>query len=158
MLIKQGDIVLTKGDGFISDTIEDITGSPYSHVAGVVKTNVIIEAMGFEHTGYEALDKYNGCADIFTCPSLTDKQRHEIVKYVESQVGSHYDYLLLFWELIRYVFHVSLPFKEKFNSHICSTLWCDAFRSVDVDLCPGIKYPSPKDISESKLLKKIGSI
>ncbi|HEY5523971.1 MAG TPA: hypothetical protein VIK26_01400, partial [Clostridium sp.] len=88
---------------------------------------------------------------------LTDEQRAGIVKYVENEVGSHYDWVLLFLEFIRYAFHIMLPYKKEFHSHICSTLWADAYRSGGVDLCPNIKYPSPKDLSESKLLAKVSS-
>lgn len=151
------DIVIVKGQGVISEAIEDIEDSIYSHVAGIVKENEIIEAQGFQKTGFEGLDKYKGMADIFTCDILTDEQRLGIIKYVESEVGSHYDWLLLFLEGIRYLFNVMLPYKEEFHSHICSTLWAYAYRSVGVDLC-SVKYPSPRDISESKLLRKIDSL
>lgn len=156
--LEIGDIVLVKGEDCLSEVIEDIQGSIYSHAAVIVKENEIIEARGFEATGYDGLDKYKGQADIFTCDSLNDKQREGIVKYIENEVGGHYDFVLLFLEFIRYVFHIILPYKKPFHSHICSTLCSDAYRSVGVDLCPGIKYPSPKDLSESKLLRKAKSI
>jgi hypothetical protein len=33
-------------------------------------------------------------------------------------------------------------------------LWYDAFKSAGIDLCPNVAYPSPKDIGESKFLKR----
>lgn len=152
-----GDIVLIKGQDSLSRVIEDIEDSMYSHAAGIVKENEIIEVVLFERTSYESLDSYKGYADIFTCDILTDGQRNEIVKYAEIKIGSYYDLVLLLWEFIRYAAHIILPYKQIFQSYICSTLWAEAYRSVGVDLCPNIKYPSPKDLSESKLLTKIGS-
>lgn len=155
--IKPGDIILEKGTGLISETIEDISKSIYSHTAGYAKENELIEANGFRKTGYQALDYYDGIADVFTCDSLTDEQRKQIVEYVTKEVGGRYDYLLLFLEAIRFLFHVIIPHNERTN-RICSTLWADAYRDVGIDLCPGIEYPSPGDLANSKLLVKVGSL
>lgn len=155
--MKKGDIILVKGTGFVSDIIEDIENSAYSHAAGIIGDNEIIEAEGFQITGYQKLDKYAGHTDVYTCNILTDKQRIKIIEYVENQIGSHYNWILLLLEILRYLFNVSISYKN-FNSYICSTLWSDAYKSVGIDLCPRIKYPSPKDLSESKILKKIASI
>lgn len=158
MELKKADIILVHGDCFISDLIKDVQNSKYSHVAGIVRENEIVEAQGFEITGFEGLHKYIGQADVYRCDSLTDEQRDKIVAYAESQVGSHYDWFLLVWEFIRYKFNIILPYKKKVNVNICSSLWNEAFRSVNVDICPNIIFPSPDDISKSKLLRKIGSI
>lgn len=155
--MKLGDIILVHGTGFYGAVIGGIEHSIYCHTAGIVKDNEIIEAQGFQTTNYEGLDKYNGQADVFTCDILTDEQRDKIVKYAEKEVGSHYDWLLLFWEALRYLFHITLPYKE-YHNHICSTLWNDAYKSVGIYLCPGIKYPSPSDLSESKLLRKVSTL
>jgi uncharacterized protein YycO len=152
-----GDIGLEKGTGWISKTIEDFEHSKYSHATTFIGNNELIEAEGFQRTGAVPIEKYKGQLDIYTCDSLTDEQRQSIKQYLIKQVGSRYDYLLLLVEAIRYVFHVVLPYKEHFHSHICSTLVADAYKSVGIDLCPGIKYPSPADLSNSKLLRKIGT-
>ena len=92
-----GDILLVHGENsIISRAIEDLEGSIYTHTAGIVKENEIIEAEGFKATSYEPLSKYTGYTDIFTCDILIDKQKDGIVKYVEKEVGSHYDWVLLF--------------------------------------------------------------
>ena len=158
MEIKPADLILVKGTDWISKTIEDVEHSPYSHVAGMVKENVLIEALGFKRTGYQALDYYAGRADVFTCDELTEEQRRLIIEYVKQEVGGHYDYLLLAWEFLRYVFNLLLPYKEGRTLRICSALWADAFRSVGIGLCPGIKYPSPADVAESKFLRKVESL
>jgi hypothetical protein len=152
-----GDICLEKGTGLISKVIEECENSKYSHATTYIGYDNLIEAEGFERTGAVPIEKYKGQLDIYTCDSLTDAQREGIKQYLSKQVGSHYDYLLLLVEAIRYIFHVVLPYKEPFKSHICSTLVADSYKSVGIDLCPGIKYPSPADLSNSKLLRKIGT-
>ncbi len=155
--IKPADLILVRGDGLIDKAIEEISHSPYSHVAGLVKPNELIEAQAFRRTGYQGLDYYHGVSDVFTCDSLTDEQRNQIVAFVMKEVGTEYDYLLIPWEFEHYVFHVDLPFAEDDARHDCSTLWSDAYRSVGVDLCPGVKYPTPGDLGTSMRLRKLGS-
>lgn len=154
--MKLGDLIFVRGDAPIPKIIEEITDSPYYHVAGLVKENELIEANGFRKTGYAGLDYYWGHADVYTCDSLTDEQRQKIVEYVTAFVGSRYDYPLIVWEAARYLLRWVWPYKEG-KSRICSTLWADAYREVGVELCPGIRYPSPADLAQSKLLRKVGS-
>lgn len=162
MELKPCDLILVKGSrqSFVSREIEDITNSPYSHVAGVVTLDgkTIVEAEGFQKTGQVPLSKYNiNDYDVYRFEGLTETQRDLILGYVNGRLGGHYDYFLLVVEFFRYVFHKVLPYKEPFGYTICSSLWYDAFKSAGIDLCPDIdsKYASPKDVSESKLLKKI---
>ena len=153
---KPSDIVLVRGTGPISTGIEIVTNSPYSHVAGLVRPGELIEANGFRKTGYQAVDCYDDQADVFRCDVATDEQRDKIVEYVTKEVGEHYSYLLLTWEFVRYKTGIQPPFDPGPN-RICSTLWANAYRKAGIDLCPGIKYPSPGDLGQSKLLRKIGS-
>lgn len=160
MNLEMGDLILVKGNGFIPNTIEKITKSPYSHVAGVVgneKDKELIEAQGFQKTGFQSLSTYHGYADVFRCHGLTELQKKLIVAYVNKQRGTRYDYLLIIWELLRYVLNVVFPYIET-KSYICSTLWNDAFQEAGVDLCPEVKYPSPGDLAKSLFLTKIGSL
>lgn len=156
-MFKPGDIVLVRGVGGISEVIEDITNSPYSHTAGIIQGTEIIEAQGLRKTGYNDISVYKGTADVYRCSLLNSDRRKRLIELAKFEVGSHYDYLLLFWELIRYKLHISLPYDEG-NSRVCSTLWAGLYKEVGVDLCPGIKYPSPGDLARSKLLEKVGTI
>jgi len=151
--MQKGDIVLVYGRSLVDDVIDDVEHSKYSHTAGFVTDDKLIEVNAIK-TEYVDMSMYKGKADIFTCDILTDEQRDLIALYIISQVGTHYDWILLFLEGIRYIFHVMLPHRE-FHNHICSTLWNDAYKSVGIFLCPDIKYPSPADLSESKLLRNI---
>lgn len=154
--LNQGDLIFVRGSKWINKEIESITHSPYYHVAGIVKENEVIEAQGFRKTGYQGLDFYSGHTDLYKCDSLTNEQRQKIVDYVISEAGSHYDYLLIVWEAIYHLFHWVLPYKEG-NKRICSTLWANAYLAAGVNLCPGIRYPTPGDLAKSPLLRKIDS-
>jgi hypothetical protein len=155
-VLKPGDLVFVRGTDWISREIEYITHSTYSHVAGVVNDTQLIEANAFQKTGYVGLIHYTGRADVYTCDLLTDEQRRHIIEYVRSFVGTRYDYLLIVWEAARYLLHLVWPYYEG-KARICSTLWSDAYRSAGVDLCPGVKYPTPGDMAQSKLLRKVES-
>jgi uncharacterized protein YycO len=148
---KSGDLILCKNGSFADHIIEDIEGGIYYHCAVIVDNTRVVQAVwnGVHYANISDFTNY----DIFTCNSLTDKQRRTIVKYVEDRVGWPYDYKLLVWEAERYLTHMILPYHE-YHSVICSVLGQDAYNSIRVDLCPWIEYGSPVDISKSKLLTK----
>lgn len=157
--LKLGDLILVRGEGLISEAIEHVEGGPYSHTAGYVGNDELIEAEGFRKTGYTLTCAYKGHADVFRCDSMTDEQEGKILLSAVRSVGGHYDYALLIVELIRYWFGVLMPYREPPNSRICSTLWAvGCYRKAGIDLCPGIRFPSPGDLSASKLLRKVGSL
>lgn len=155
--IKPADLIFVRGNGPIDHAIESISHSSYNHVAGLVKPNELFEAQALRNVGYQALDVYKGDADIYTCDELTDEQRQQIVQYVLDHQGEHYGYKLIAWEFAHFVFHVDLPMKDK-DEPDCSYLWQEAYRSVGVDLCPGLEYAAPGDLAESKLLRKVGEL
>lgn len=157
MDIKLSDIILVRGTGLIDESIEHITHSPYSHATGLVKPNELIEAQGFRKTGYQGLDFYRGQSDVFTFDALTDEARQRIVDRVMQKVGTGYDYVLIGWELSHFILHLDLPYKEGESRHDCSMLWVDAYRSEGYDPCPGIEYPTPGDLGNSALFRKVGS-
>jgi len=153
---KVGDLVLVKGNSIISSLIKDVQNSQYSHVAGIIKENVIIEA-DWDGVNYNALDYYNGMADIYRCDSLTKGKRYVLPKLAINELKDPYDYLLLIVQLIRYWFNLKLPYISV-NRQQCGVLWVNIYRKLGIDLCPGQQYPSPAEISESKLLRYVGSI
>ncbi|KIL42092.1 hypothetical protein SD70_02595 [Gordoniibacillus kamchatkensis] len=157
MDIRPADLILVRGEDLIGNTIELITHSPYSHVAGVVKPNELFEAQAFRRAGYQGLDFYAGRVDVFTCDELTDEQRVQIVAEVERYDGRRYSYLLLLWELVRYVFGLALLAPKDWQPVICSTLWVRAYRKAGIDLCPGVRFPSPADMADSPKLRKVGA-
>jgi len=155
-MFKPGDLVLCRGKGLFDRAVEDVTDSPYSHVAGIVSDRYVIEAQAFRKTGFQRLDYYSG-QDVYTCDALTDEQRIQIMDYAEAQIGTHYDYLLVLWEAARYILHVVCPYVER-RRYICSTLWADAYQVAGIELCPGVKYPTPADVAKSPLLRRCGLV
>lgn len=151
------DILLIKGEGrgFIPETICDIQNSIYSHSAIIVKNETIIEA-GWFNVKFNNLDYYKGRIDIYRCLELNNLLREKIIYYLIKQLGKRYDYKMLIWEFIRLKLNIILPYFNT-NSVICSELISDGFRSINIDLTPNIKYPSPSDLSNSSLCM-IGSI
>ncbi|WAH37709.1 C40 family peptidase [Alicyclobacillus dauci] len=158
MDVKLADLIFIKGDGFFSRVIERIEHSPYSHVAGVVKPNELVESIAFRPIGYGGVDTYDGVADVFTCNQLTDAQRQAVVNFVIERIGTGYDYPIIGWELFHYEFHIDLPYREDGKDFDCSELWRVAYKSVGIDLCPGLEYASPGDMVLSPLLRKVGSL
>jgi len=156
--LRLGDLLLIKGTDWISRTIEDVERSPYSHVGGAVNDFELIEAEGFRKTGYKVISAYEGHADVFRCDSASSIQLQVMQELAKWNVGGRYDYFLLLVEFIRYVSGLMLPYREPQRVRICSVLWAKIYRDAGIDLCPGIKYPSPADVAQSKLLRKIGSI
>lgn len=154
--IRPGDILLIRGNTWIDKVIQSVTGSSYTHVAGVVEPDKAIEILPFKKTRYQNLSIYNGRAEVFTCDNLTNEQRQKIVDHVVGELGTRYDYKLLLWEASRYLLNWVWPYKaDDSNSNLCSTLWANAYRKAGVDLCPNLPYPSPGDLGISTILEKI---
>lgn len=45
MVVIPGDLILVRGTSLISIAIQEITDSPYSHVAGCVRKNDVLEQL-----------------------------------------------------------------------------------------------------------------
>lgn len=151
------DLVFIRGTRWLDFPVKLVTQSQYTHVAGYVGMGKLIEAQGFRKTGYEPVATYKGGADVFRCPFLNLRQRQQIMDYIYKEVGGRYDYLLIGWEAFRLIFGLALPY-VKGKARICSTLWADAFKAAGVDLCPKQQYPTPSDLVQSPLLRKIGEL
>lgn len=150
MNLLRGDVVFVRGTGPISDAIEDVTRSPYSHVALAVSADAIVEAQGFERVQVVHADKYAGHADVYRT-RLPPDVLSRIVAKAESHIGERYDYFLIALEFVREETGIQLPYDEvDHHDLICSMLVADAFRP-EYDPCPGIEYPAPGDEAQSVL-------
>jgi cell wall-associated NlpC family hydrolase len=156
-ILRPADLIFVRGSTTIAHIIEDVSRSPYSHVAGIVKPNELIEAQGGRRTGYAALDLYDGAADVYTCDSLTDAQREAVVDFAMKQQGTRYAYGLIGWEAVHFLLHIDLPYKEH-GEFDCSQLWYDAYKAAGIDLCPSMKIVAPADLAQSQLLRKVGPL
>jgi len=151
------DLVIVRGTSPFDRVIEDVEHSPYSHVVGYVGGGLVIQAEGCKPTGYASLSFFAG-QPVFRCALLAEGQRRQIVDWVTDRIGSHYAYGLLLWEWARYALHVVLPWWIEQRKYICSTLWADAYRAAGMNLCPGIRFPSPADLAQSLLLAQVGTV
>lgn len=154
--VRPGDIVLVHGSTWIDHVIRIFTGSSYTHVAGIVQQNKAVDILPFSKTSYKNFWSYAGQADVYTCDNLTDEQRKKVVAYITGRLGTNYDYWLVLWQASRYSLHWMWPYDSRQN-YLCSTLWADAYREVGVDLCPNVRYPTPGDLAQSGLLRKVES-
>jgi len=152
--MRLGDLIFVRGTEWTDHLVKSVTQSPYSHVAGIVAENRLVEAQAFRRTGYRDFDVYADIADVYTCDQLTNEQREKIVRFTIGQIGTQYDYLLLLWEAARYLLDWVWPYMEK-KRYICSTLWANAYRVAGVNLCPRVRYPTPNDLVKSPLLRKV---
>ncbi len=155
--MKPGDLIFIRGTEGIAGPIKKITRSPYTHIAGIVLNNKLIESQGMRKTGYEDLGTYRGVADVYTCNSLTDQQRNEVVRLVKQKIGTKYDYMLIGWLACRHLIGNIIPLVANNKRGICTTLWADAYKTAGIDLCPDIQYPTPGELSKSTLLECVGS-
>lgn len=154
--IQPGDILLLSGNHWVDKIIKLVTQSPYSHVAGVVNPNQVVEISPLSTVRYKDLQEYNARADVFTCNQLSEDDRKKIVDYVTAKIGTSYDYNLIIWEASRFLLNWKWPYENK-DSNLCSTLWSDAYREAGIDLCPDVKFPVPGDLSKSRYLHKTRS-
>ncbi|MFX4303132.1 hypothetical protein ACOJUR_12870 [Alicyclobacillus tolerans] len=150
-------MIFIRGTQGLAGPIRKITRSPYTHIAGLAHPEQVIESQALRITGYEHVQTYKGVADVYRCEELTDRQRKEIVEFARSKIGTRYDYLLFFWLAGRHLLGQSVPLIASQKRRICTTLWADAYRSVGIDLCPGIEYPTPGELANSQWLKKVDS-
>ncbi|MCL6454247.1 MAG: hypothetical protein K6T78_11605 [Alicyclobacillus sp.] len=155
--IKPGDLIFIRGTEGVAGPIKKITRSPYTHVAGAIFDDRLIESQALRRTGYQDLTCYQGVSDVFTCPRLTEKDRRAIVAYVTKHIGTRYDYVLFGFLACRHLFGEMMPVCALKRRHICTTLWLEAYQSVGIDLCPGITYPTPGELSQSPELEFVGS-
>lgn len=154
---QPANLVFIRGTQGIATPIKKLTKSPYTHVAGFVMPDQLIESQGFRKTGYQSAETYEGVSDVYTCDILSPEQRLDIVHYVTKEIGTPYDYLLIGLIGVRLLFKSeSLKYTNQ-KRQICTTLWVDAYRSVGVDLCPGNLHPTPGDLAQSPLLRQVAT-
>jgi hypothetical protein len=104
-LMKPGDVIAFSGKSFLSSVIQDVTGSPVSHVGVIMQTDIsdgifvnqIIESNGKKKgmTGVrvwrmsERVEEYDG--SIWWLPMFINFDRKKFVGFCLSQVGKKYD-------------------------------------------------------------------
>lgn len=85
--VKPADLILVRGMSPCDRVIEGVSHSPYSHCAGLVKTNEVFETQVLRGAEYNGLDFYRGASDIYICDTMTDEQRQRAIEYALSKAG-----------------------------------------------------------------------
>lgn len=127
------DILFYSGKGLVSRFVQNVTKSPYSHVALVISERLVVETnwsfpVSIRPNEYEPKE-YAICR-----VELTKEQADKIYEYIEKTLGSKYD----LGQVIYHILHARFGTKIVNNPKLftCSE-WVDkAFKYAGVDLIP----------------------
>lgn len=168
--MRNGDILLFKGKGWLSEIIKWKTGSAYSH-AGLVawwgERLMVLEAVG---AGVRAtpisynLEKYKGGIDYFRCTEdISDSVRSGMLNFAQKQLGKEYDLGRLFGFFIKLM--RNQPLQETETATVPSTFFCseyvaEVYEQAGCDLVSTLssQYTSPDKLANSELLEFVGTL
>jgi len=137
--VLQGDIVLTTGDRWTSWTIRTVTRSPFSHAAICTRPDMLIEAQPTGITralvSMTCSPTIGSLAVLRLKPGLSNVDTFglSVADYAESFYGRAYS--------VKGALASPLPVKgpDSGSALFCSQLVVEAYRSVGVDLLPGVE-------------------
>jgi hypothetical protein len=128
-MMEKADVVFFRAtDTFISKAIASITSSEFTHVGMVTDTNkgnsgIIIEANRFIKTRERAFTFDPSSHALYRLPTLTEKQKEDIVLFAKSMVGTSYDYGQILSLFLRLVLKLNTgTLFDRANAIICSEL------------------------------------
>lgn len=168
--MRNGDILLFKGKGWLSEIIKWKTGSAYSH-AGLVAwwgdRLMVLEAVG---AGVRAtpisynLKKYKGGIDYFrSSEEISEVVRSGMLSFAQKQLGKEYDLGRLFGFFIKLM--RNQPLQETETATVPSTFFCseyvaEVYEQAGCDLVSNrsSQYTSPDKLADSELLEFVGTL
>jgi hypothetical protein len=168
--IKNGDIVLYRGKGFISGLIKKITKSPYSHAGIVTWWNerlMVMEAVGRGVVTTPLslnLKKYPDQLEWFTSTKpISEEKRLRMIRFAQEELGKEYAFLDLIRFGIKILFTRNIDKKDELRRSqklICSHYVSQIYNSIGMDLKKNQsdRFMSPQDIASSPRLKSMGVI
>ncbi len=170
--LKNGDVLLYKGQGPISWIIKKVTKSEYSHSGIVVWWNnrlMVMEARSKKGVIVSPLSRsicgYKGTVEWYTAKKrLTKKERQKMVEYAEIELGKKYNTSLVLVDLIAKLFKITglgtTDTLGESSKQFCSYYVAQIYNSIGLDLTPNKNdcFMSPDDIARSKALDKVGII
>ena len=166
--IRDGDVLLYQGKGFISRLVQLFTGSAYSHAGLAVKWNdrlMVMEAVGkgviisplSRSVGY-----YKGNVDWYQSREpIADDGRKKMIIAAQKELGKSFTKcgLLLIgaYIVIRKKFDENDAFVRS-KKFFCSFYVAATYNAAGLDLKQGTadRFTTPDDIARSPLLKKKG--
>ena len=181
-VLEPGDVVLVEGKSRVSNAIQFITSSDWSHAAIFIgKTDYfkhsLIEVKAVEGCKYTDINTYKQHTLRICRPMFLNKRKRKILlSHLITKIGSKYD-LKNIIDLIRYLYP-NPPVPKKFRRNligigagdptkaICSTLIAEAFKEIEHPILPFkdklksviIRHPSfclPKDFDISPFFRII---
>ena len=168
--MRNGDVLLFKGNSWLSKIIKWKTKSAYSH-AGLVAwwgdRLMVLEAVG---SGVLAtpisynLQKYSGGIDYYRCTiELSDPLRQNMLSFAQQQLGKEYS----FRRLVGFFFKLILnkPLERCESAKVPSTFFCSEYvaevyehAGCDLVLERSSQYTSPDKLAGSDKLEFVGTL
>ncbi|RKY40981.1 MAG: hypothetical protein DRP85_07490 [Candidatus Makaraimicrobium thalassicum] len=166
--MREGDILLFKGEDWISRLIQWGTGSKYSHVAVCVSPGMSLAIESITGGGVRARDvrQIKSEYDVYRVKEGHSYDLDKTVSFLVSRLNLRYDYLgVVFLGLLKLLSRLGLPLKNAANKwqidrdYFCSELCYEAFfRGGGLDIVPNVPdadITSPGDISKSPVIEMV---
>lgn len=161
-MINEGDILLVKQSGIVSNLIRTITKSNWNHSAYFISNKYFIEAdfSGVKVSNLGEL-KYKEFA-IYRCPEATQSQIYKATEFCQKQVGTKYEFFKILKLFFLYILNLSkntnIPDNDK--KWICSELVVESYAQANIKLFDNIKTDNvvPGDFAKTDKLQLIISI
>ena len=168
--MRDMDVLLFKGNGWVSNIIKWKTKSAYSH-AGLVAwwgdRLMVLEAVG---NGVRAtpisynLTKYKGGIDYFRCSEyLSGPIRAGMLSFAQKQLGKEYDHKRLIGFFIKLM--LNKPLQQSESIKVPSTFFCSEYvaeiyeqAGCDLVLERSSQYTSPDKLAGSKKMEFVGTL
>lgn len=169
--IRDGDILLYKGRGFVSWAIKFFTRSEYSHAAIVVRWNRRLMVMEAVRKGVivnpfrRSVNRYKGSVEWWGCKEeIDDPTRAKMIEFAQKQLGKDFGFWLLFW----FAFMISFFYRDldkrdavrRERKLFCSLYVALIYHQAGIDLRKNRadRFTSPADIAGSPELVKMQTL
>lgn len=169
--IRDGDILLYKGQTFISYLIEIFTKSEYSHAGIAVWWNKRLMVMEAIRKGVivnplrRSVHRYKGSVEWWTCKKeIDDSVRGKMIIFAQRQLGKDFGFWLLFWfGFMISFFYRDLDKRDAFRRErklFCSLYVALIYNKAGIDLKRNRadRFMSPADIASSPELEYRGTL
>lgn len=170
--IRNGDILLYKGRGFVSWAIKFFTRSEYSHAGIAVwwyDRLMVMEALSkgvIVNPLRRSVGRYKGSVEWWTLKKdfdINNDDRKKMIIFAQEELGKDFAFwgLFLFALVISFVIPLGKKdFLTREKRLFCSLYVAEIYNKADRDLRKGLpdRFTSPADISKSSLLECGGTL
>jgi hypothetical protein len=170
--IRDGDILLYKGQGIISWAIKKFTRSEYSHAGIAVRWNNRLMVMEAVREGVIvnplrlSVGRYKGSVEWWFCTEgINDHDRLKMIVFAQKKLGKDFAFWLLFYFAFAISFFIrDLNKRDAYRGEkrlFCSLYVAEIYRmGAGLDLRKDLsdRFTSPGDIANSRLLQCGGTL